>query len=136
MDSKTVAMFMVMGVLVLALVIVMVKHYVLVSQMKKADKVEDSEYAKQLMELAGELKGAGVTIESLENLVKAQQEGVLGKIQEINYLKDWIMKVINLSGHPYGDCPDAADPNKECILCELYQVFVLNVAEEIREGRK
>jgi hypothetical protein len=136
MDSKTVAMFVVMGILILALVVVIVKHYVLVAQMKKQDKTEDDEYARQLLDLTGGLKDAGVTIESLENLVKAQQEGVLGKIQEINYLKDWIMKVINLSGHPYGDCPDAADPNKECILCELYQVFVLDVAKEIEEDRK
>lgn len=134
MDMNT-GLLIILGALVVVAVVIVVILIRRIEAMKAADLKEDREHVEEVKELEGELKAEDGQQDSLRNIIKQQQASVLEKKQQIAYLKDWIMKVINLSGHDYGNCPDKADPNKECILCELYQEFVLDKVEEIKEGR-
>ena len=95
----------------------LVYHLYIVNKLQKQDTEEDRVYLAQLKEFAGQLKGAGLTIENLKTLVAAQQQGSLSLLGEIARLKNLINRIIDVSAHTFTDDPAT------CALCEAYKEF-------------
>jgi len=133
--SLNIGLVIILAAAVLAAVVVVVVLLRRIEKLKIEDRTEDREFMELVKEAEEALKDEEAKVENLKDLIRRQQQSALAMIQENNRLEKWIMDVINLSGHQYGDCPDERESDKECILCELYRAFVLDKVEEIKEAR-